>query len=159
MLGNGTLETIQDIIYVKPETFALKNTRAMAPEIEMFNRKLVTQNRPYLLVVFGRLGTTDHWLGIPVNWGQVSGAKAIVESSQENARVELSQGSHYFHNLVNLGVFYFTLPFTSPYTVDWDWLNEQKVVEETQYLRHVQLPHPIKIKVDGRTSRGVILKS
>ncbi|HLF89255.1 MAG TPA: PEP/pyruvate-binding domain-containing protein [Anaerolineales bacterium] len=158
VLGNGSLESIQDIVYVKPETFTLQHTRAIAPEVEAFNRKLIAQNCPYLLVVFGRLGTTDHWLGIPVNWGQVSGAKAIVEATQENVRVELSQGSHYFHNLVNLGVFYFTLPFTNPYAIDWDWLNRQEIVEETQYIRHVHLRHPLKIKVDGRHSRGVILK-
>jgi len=73
-------------------------------------------------------------------------------------RVELSQGSHYFHNIINLGIKYFTLPFTSRYKVDWDWLNRQEIVEETAFIRHIKTPRPLRIKVDGRNSRGVILK-
>ncbi|MCJ7623872.1 MAG: hypothetical protein MUO76_10240, partial [Anaerolineaceae bacterium] len=74
-------------------------------------------------------------------------------------RTQFSQGSHFFHNLVNLGIYYFSVPFSSPFNVDWDWLNEQKVVEETEFLRHVELSSPLYIKVDGRSGRGVIYKS
>ena len=77
------------------------------------------------LIVFGRLGTLDPWLGIPVTWGQICGARVIVEATQENVKVELSQGSHYFHNIINLGVKYFSMPFTSPYRINWDWLEKQ----------------------------------
>jgi hypothetical protein len=158
-LGNGELDTIQDIIYVKPEGFDLKNTLAIAPELDQINKKLLEAGRSYLLIVLGRLGTTDPWLGIPINWGRISAAKVVVEATQENARVELSQGSHYFHNIINLGVKYFTLPFTSPYQIDWGWLNQQPVIEETNFVRHVRPARPLRIKVDGRNSRGVIYKS
>lgn len=67
VLGNGTLNHIQDIVYVKPETFNFKHTRDIALELSKMNRALVSEGRPYLLVVYGRLGTTDPWLGIPVN--------------------------------------------------------------------------------------------
>jgi hypothetical protein len=119
---------------------------------------LLAACRPYLLIVFGRLGTTDPWLGLPTTWGQVCGAKVIVEATRENARIELSQGSHYFHNVINLGIKYFSLPFPSPYQIDWDWLNQQEIVEELTFVRHVQLPAPLQVKVDGRNSRGVICK-
>jgi hypothetical protein len=73
-------------------------------------------------------------------------------------RVELSQGSHFFHNIVSLGVKYFNLPMASRRTVDWPWLARQPAIEETAFLRHVRLPRPLAVRVDGRTGRGVIAK-
>jgi hypothetical protein len=158
-LGNGVVDTIMDIVYVKPEGFELIHTQAVVPELDHFNDKLLKASRPYLLIVFGRLGTTDPWLGIPVQWGQICGAKVIVEATQENVKVELSQGSHYFHNMINLGIKYFSLPLSSPYKIDWGWLGKQDMVEETRFVRHVKLTDPLHIKVDGRSNRGVIYKS
>ena len=158
VLGNGTVEDIVDILYVKPETFDLKHTLAIAPELEMFNKKFLAAGKSYLLIVLGRLGTTDPWLGIPILWSRISAAGVVVEATQENVRVELSQGSHYFHNIINLGIKYFTLPFTSQSKVDWEWLAQQQVIEETAFVRHVRTKMPLRIKVDGRNSRGVILK-
>ncbi len=158
-LGNGALDDICDILYVKPENFDLKHTLSIAPELEAFNKELLAEGRSYLLIVLGRLGTTDPWLGIPIIWGRISGAKVVVEATQENARVELSQGSHYFHNIINLGVKYLTLPFTSPYKIDWEWLNRQMLIKQTHFIRHVRTARPLRVKVDGRNSRGVIYKS
>jgi len=158
VLGNGILNSIQDIVYVKPENFAFKNSRSVAPELARMNQNLLSERRPYLLVVFGRLGTTDPWLGIPVNWGQVSGAKVVVEATPENANVELSQGSHFFHNIISLGVKYFSIPQSGKYHIGWQWLEQQQAVAETHFLRHVRLPTPILIRVDGRRGWGVIHK-
>jgi len=158
VLGNGMVDDIVDVVYVKPDSFDLKHTLSIAPELELFNKKFLALGRSYLLIVLGRLGTTDPWLGIPIIWSRISAASVVVEATRENVRVELSQGSHYFHNIINLGIKYFTLPFTSRYKVDWDWLNRQEIVEETAFIRHIKTPRPLRIKVDGRNSRGVILK-
>jgi hypothetical protein len=158
VLGNGTVENIQDVVYIKPEGFELKHTKSIVPELEGINSRLLDEGVPYLLIVFGRLGTIDPWLGIPVAWGQVCGAKVIVETNLDNVRVELSQGSHYFHNMINLGVKYFSIPYNRRHRIDWEWLGEQSAVDETQFVRHVRLSTPLKIQVDGRRSRGVIYK-
>jgi hypothetical protein len=157
-LGNGVVDTVCDVIYTKPESFELRHTPAMVPELECLNRKLLDAGRSYVLITLGRLGTTDPWLGIPVNWGKISGARVVVEVAQENARVELSQGSHYFHNIVSLGVKYFNLPFSHQHKVDWNWLEGRDCVDETRFLRHVRLPEPLRVRVDGHHSRGVIYK-
>lgn len=159
VLGNGVIKSIQDVIYIQPEQFESKSTLTIAQELAKVNRKMVDTGIPYLLIVFGRLGTTDQWLGIPINWGQVSGAKAIVEATKEDFNVVLSQGSHYFHNLTSLGVCYFSVPFSSKYKIDWDWLGDQETQEESKHIRHVRLPIPLTIMVDGTGSRGVIHKS
>jgi hypothetical protein len=158
-LGNGQLDGILDIVYVVPERFDLVYTRQIAKELEQINRTLVDEQRPYLLIVFGRLGTLDPWLGIPVTWGQISGAKAVVEAAQDNVRVEPSQGSHYFHNIINLGIFYFSALFNSAYRIDWHWLESQETLAEGQFIRHVKVDGPLTVKVDGRQGRGVIFRS
>jgi phosphoenolpyruvate synthase/pyruvate phosphate dikinase len=159
VLGNGQIEDIADIVFVKPDRFDLKHTRKIANELESFNRNLLEQGKPYVLFVFGRLGTFDPWLGIPVTWGQVCGASVIVEATQENVKVELSQGSHYFHNLINLGVMYFSMPFNSPYRIQWSWLQDLPTVQETEFVRHVRAPGGLNVRVDGRTGRGIIRRN
>jgi hypothetical protein len=158
VLGNGVLDQIRDIVYVIPQRFDLKYTRQVAQELEQVNRALMAENRQYMLVVFGRLGTLDPWLGIPVTWGQVSGAKVIVEAAQENVRVEPSQGSHYFHNIVNLGVIYFSVPFTSPYQIDWTWLQSQEIIYEGRFIRHIRPDCALQVRADGRSGRGLITR-
>jgi hypothetical protein len=158
VLGNGIVENIKDVVYIKPESFELKNTKAIVPDLEQFNDKLLGAGLPYLLIVFGRLGTADPWLGIPVQWGQICGAKVIVEATLANVRVELSQGAHYFHNMINLGIKYFSLPFNQQHKIDWKWLGGQEIIDETRFIRHVRLEAPLKIRVDGQRSRGVICK-
>lgn len=156
VLGNGTLDGLHDIVYVKPDCFDLKLTKQIAMELENHNKRLLEANRPYLLIVFGRLGTLDPWLGIPVTWGQICGARVIVEATQENVKVELSQGSHYFHNIINLDVKYFSMPFSQPFRINWEWLQNQPHVDEGNYTRHVELENPLTVKVDGKSGWGIV---
>jgi hypothetical protein len=156
VLGNGIIETIQDIVYIKPQEFEAKYSPRIALELETVNRKLLDTGRPYLLIGFGRWGTSDPWGGIPVEWGQVCGAKVIVEATKPTMNFELSQGSHFFHNLSSFEVCYFCVPYSGEYSIDWEWLSRQKAEQETQFVRHVVLQAPLQVKVDGRSGRGVI---
>jgi phosphoenolpyruvate synthase/pyruvate phosphate dikinase len=158
VLGNGTNNLIQDIVYIKQEKFDVMKTYQIAEDLEKINQKLVKENKPYLLIGFGRWGTSDASAGIPVNWGQISGAKAMIEAALANVNFELSQGSHFFHNVTGFGVYYFSLPFEKTKTIDWLWLQEMSSETETQMIRHVSLKKPLHIKVDGRTGKGTILK-
>ena len=158
-LGNGTLDVIHDVIYVKPELFKPEHSPRISLELEALNKKLLAEERPYLLIGFGRWGSSDPWLGIPVNWGQISGARSIIEATQENINVELSQGSHFFHNLTSFNVSYFSMPLTGKYKIDWEWLDQKTAVEEMEFVRLVRLNSPLQIKVDGRSGQGIIRKS
>jgi hypothetical protein len=156
VLGNGCLDVIRDVVYVDPSTFSSRDTWLIAAELDEMNRYLVIEERPYLLVVLGRLGSSDPWLGIPVRWAQVSGAKAVVEASSLGMNVDMSQGSHFFHNVTCLQVLYFSTDKTGRYPVDWEWLARQNMVRESRFARHVALDRPLHVKVDGRSRRGVI---
>jgi hypothetical protein len=156
VLGNGTNNTILDIVYMKPGIFDASLTQKIALQIEKINDQLSKATKPYLLIGFGRWGTSDAWAGIPVNWGQISGAKAIVEAPLAGMNSELSQGSHFFHNVTSFSVLYFSMPYSGEFSIHWEWLNQQQVVSETDSIKHVELKKPLSIKVDGRTGRGVI---
>jgi hypothetical protein len=156
VLGNGILDSIQDIVYVKPEKFRAHETQNIAAQLEEMNYQLGASHVPYLLIGFGRWGSTDPLGGIPVNFGQISGAKAIVESTLPEMNFMLSQGTHFFHNITSFRVLYFSVPHWEKYTIDWNWLRQQMAVSETEHVRHIKLSSPLTIKVDGTTSRGVI---
>jgi len=159
VLGNGILSNLSDIVYVKPAAFEAKYTQRISEELKSINKKLINQKIHYLLIGFGRWGSSDPWLGIPVDWSNISGAKVIVEATLENMNVELSQGSHFFHNLTSFNVPYFSIPFSGNYNIDWNWLAKQVLIQETEFVRHVKLSAPLLIKVDGKTGRGLINKN
>jgi hypothetical protein len=156
VMGNGTVENIADVVYVKPESFEARHTRAIARELAPLNRTLVAEKRPYLLLGFGRWGSSDPWLGIPVEWPAINGAAAIVEATLPAMNVDLSQGSHFFHNISCFHVSYFSVPHSGRYAIDFAWLAAQPTVAETAFVRHVRLSAPVLVKVDGRTGRGVV---
>ena len=158
VLGNGINNNLKDVVYVKPESFEAKYTQRIATDLENVNQELITNGCHYLLIGFGRWGSSDPWLGIPVNWGQVSGVKVLVEATLDNMNIDLSQGSHFFHNLTSFKVSYFSVPFSGKYQIDWEWLDKQEIIEETQFVRHARLSTPLQVKVDGRSGCGVINK-
>ncbi|HXV76927.1 MAG TPA: PEP/pyruvate-binding domain-containing protein [Candidatus Polarisedimenticolaceae bacterium] len=149
VMGNGSIDSIRDVVYVRPDRFEARWSRQVAAQLERINRTLIDQSRPYLLIGFGRWGSSDPWLGVPVDWSQVSGARVIVESSLAGMDVEPSQGAHFFHNLISFEVCYLCVR-----QVDWEWLERFHPVGETELLRHVRLDQPLTVKVDGRRGRG-----
>lgn len=157
-LGNGIVDDVFDIVYIKPETFEKESTRLMAAEIDKFNGQITNDGRKYLLIGFGRWGSSDAWLGIPVAWDNISGARVLVEATLPEMDVEISQGSHFFHNITSLRLIYMSVRHSSEYKIDWSWLNRQEVVSDLKYTRHIRVKAPLNIKVDGRTGMGVILK-
>ncbi len=158
VLGNGIRDDIYDIVFVKPESFHKAYTKRIALEIEGINNRLLLDSIPYLLVGFGRWGSSDPWLGIPAIWSQISGARVIVESTLPDMNVELSQGSHFFHNLTSFKVSYFSVHHALSNQINWEWMNNQSIVKETNFVKHVRVEKPLLVKVDGKTSRGVILQ-
>lgn len=156
VLGNGVLDSIRDVVAVRPDRFDLGSSRAIAEEVAALNRALVEAKRPYLLVGFGRWGSADPWLGVPVAWGDVAGAAAIVEAALGSRPIEMSQGAHFFHNISSFRVFYFSMPADGHASLDWDWLVRQPAESETTHLRHVRLEKPLLVAVDGRTGRGAV---
>ncbi len=155
-MGNGRVDSIRRVVYVKPEGFEARFTPTIAAEIEKMNQRLLEESHPYLLLGFGRWGSSDPWLGIPVSWGQMSGARVIVEAALPGMDVEPSQGSHFFHNISSLGVGYLMVPRRAEPPIDWAWLDGHPSVVETDHVRHICLEEPLLVEIDGRVGRGAV---
>jgi hypothetical protein len=131
-------------------------TAQIAREIGKFNACLVKEDRKFLLIGPGRWGSADHWLGIPVTWADISGVGAIVESVSEKLSADPSQGSHFFHNITTMGINYITLSGGATGKLDWEWLQAQPVIRQSDHVTHIRLPINLVLKVDGRSARCVI---
>lgn len=158
-LGNGRVDDIYDIVYVDPESFSAAKTPFIAQQIGEINNAL--EGRPYLLIGLGRWGSSDPWLGIPVTWDEISNVGAMVEAGIQGFNIDLSMGTHFFHNMTTLRIAYFTAPYSSfseESYVDWNWLSSQVPFHQTEYLRHIRLETPVELRIDGRKGRGVVYK-
>ena len=158
-LGNGVIDNIRDLVYVKPDSFDPSRSNQMAEIVNKQNTVLRENGRNYVLIGPGRWGSTDPWLGIPVKWPQISSARVIIESGLEDFRIDPSQGTHFFQNLTSFNVGYFTInPFLNEGFYNVDYLNALDPYYEDEFIRHIRFIHPMTIKIDGRKNRGVILK-
>jgi len=158
VLGHAHLDDVCDIVYVRPGGFDPTATLRMAREIEAVNRRLVDEGRPYVLIGFGRWGTSDERLGVPVAWGQISGARVIVEATTPEVDPDLSQGSHFFHNVLSFQILCLAVEHHSRSTIDWAWLDGLPAQTESEWIRHVRVSNPLGIRVDGSGGRGVITR-
>jgi len=159
VLGNGRIENLYDVVVVDSQRFERSRSQEVAKAVAHFNGLLGAENRPYLLIGVGRWGSNDPWLGIPVEWDEISGARVIVEAGFRDFRVMPSQGSHFFQNLTAFQVGYFTVnPDAGEGSVDWEWLNEQPAIDEDGCVRHLRFDAPLRVIMNSRQSRGIIFK-
>jgi len=156
-MGNGFINNISDVIFINRDTFDKSKTLEMAAEIESLNATMVKKEKKYLLIGPGRWGSRDRWIGIPVNWPQISNAKVIVETSLEDYPLDASSGSHFFHNVTSMNCGYFSIEHHSQKNfIQWDILTQQQVVSETKFFRHVRFEKPLDIRMDGKKRISVI---
>ena len=165
-LGHGRFDTMQDILYVVPSLFDPAKTQTIAGEIGVIAKRLAAADNPFLLIGPGRWGSSDHWLGIPVQWSDIAGVGVIVEVQNDTIKAEPSQGSHFFQNITSLGIPYLTVKeHLVPHQgsdkqledkLNWSELEKFEVVEEGDFVRHVRLAKSFTVKCDGKKSRGVI---
>jgi hypothetical protein len=157
-MGNGIIEKIKDLVLVETDNFDKTRTVEIAQLVGEANDMM--DQRPYILVGPGRWGTQDRFLGIPVEWDQISGARCIIEISIPDFSIDPSHGTHFFHNITSLGLPYFTvLHNNKDHILDWKWLREQESVDLMGLVKVLKFKKGLSIKVDGRTGQGIILPS
>ena len=171
-LGHGIIDDVCDVVYVKTdENYNAANNPEIGVQIEQLNQQFLASGGSYALVGPGRWGSSDPWLGIPVKWPHISCARIIAEVALPNYRIDPSQGTHFFQNLTSLGVGYFTIDAgnaakpaegsgESPSHTSFfrkELLDSLPAVSETEYIRHVRLPKPLRIMMDGKMQLGVVI--
>mgnify|MGYP000471691123 FL=1 len=157
-LGNGKFNEIQNIVYVDPNNFDRSKSKYIAKEIDKITSKIGSKT-PYMLIGPGRWGTEDPWLGIPIKWQQIHGAKIIVEVGMPKFPVDPSFGSHFFQNVTSMRLGYFTVNHKSKEDkLNTKWLSEQRIIKEEKYTKWIQTDDPFTIVIDGKTGNGNIVK-
>lgn len=158
-MGNGNIDNLRDLIYIKPSAFNPANTKEIAATIEKLNGGFVASGKNFILIGPGRWGSSDPWLGIPVKWTQISAARIIVESGLKDFQIDPSQGTHFFQNLTSFNIGYFTInPHYQEGIYDVEFLDKVDAVFENEHLRHLRFDKPLVVKIDGSKRTGIILK-
>lgn len=157
-LGTGRIEGVRDVVYIKQGAWDKLRTAEMARQISALNARMQNAREGYLLIGFGRWGTSQPTLGVPVAWGDISEARAIVECSLEDFQIDPSQGTHFFQNLTSFNVGYINVnQWARPSeAMDFAALDALDAVEETEFLRHVRTAAPLEMYIDGKTGRAVV---
>jgi hypothetical protein len=159
VLGNGAMDGIRDLVVVDRDRFDRAESVRVARDVARANAELEEQGRPYVLITVGRLGSADPWLGVPVRWDEISGARTIVEAPMRDVRLTPSQGGHFFQNLTASGIGYLTVGSDDAVGfVDWEWLARLPAAHEWSCVRHLELPRPLRVIVDGHRGRGLVVK-
>ena len=153
-LGNGVIDTIQDIVYVK-SSFDMSTSAQVVAQIRTLNTKLLEEKKPYLLIGPGRWGSADQWLGIPVIWSDIAGVKVIIETPFKDRAIDPSQGSHFFHDLISSQVGYI-ITKEDKGNISQKWLDSIPVIEEMTDVKHVRLSHLLEVSIDGKQGKAVI---
>ncbi|MDY3978661.1 MAG: PEP/pyruvate-binding domain-containing protein [Tidjanibacter sp.] len=157
VLGKGIVEGITDVVYVKTDHFDPSTTAQIAQEVAAINSRMKAEERGYVLIGPGRWGSRDKWLGVPVEWAQISEARVLVECQLPNFRIEASQGTHFFQNMTALGVGSMSVDsFSKSEHYHESVLNQMEAVEESSLVRHVRTDRPLEIFIDSLSGKGVI---
>jgi hypothetical protein len=92
-----------------------------------------------------------------VDWSSISNAKVIVEVGLADYPLDASLGSHFFHNIASMNIGYFSIQNSSKKEfVRWEKLNQQKVVNSTNYFRHIHFDEPVTVMMDGKQRKALI---
>ena len=156
-LGTGAVNDVCDVVYLRQENFNPASTEKIAEEVTRLNAKMREEGRGYVLVGFGRWGSSNPWLGVPVKWSDISEAKVIVECGLDNFRIEPSQGTHFFQNLTSFGVGYITVnPYIQDGLLDFERLNAMPAQYESEFVRVVRFEKPLEICIDGVGNKAIV---
>ncbi|MFA5814059.1 MAG: PEP/pyruvate-binding domain-containing protein [Bacteroidales bacterium] len=155
-LGNGRLRCIRDLIFLDPQKFDKMKTEEMAAEIEHMNIEMRKLKKEYVLIGPGRWGSRDKFIGIPVKWSQISNARVIVETDLFDFPLDASLGSHFFHNVTSMNVGYFSIHTGGKNFIQYDLIQQQTVIEEGRYFKHVIFENDMDIVMDGKKRQSLI---
>ncbi len=156
-MGNGRIDDIRDVVFVDIDTFDKLKTEKIRDEIDEINAQMAAEERNYILIGPGRWGTRDRFIGIPVNWSQISNARIIVEMSMEDFPLDASLGSHFFHNVISMNVGYFSVKHDDLIDyINWDILKEAPTVTTKKHVRHVRFEKPLEVIMDGKKRHALI---
>ena len=157
-IGPGMIQGVRDVVYLRRQNFNVLKTREMATEMTAINNRMRDEGRNYVLIGYGRWGSSIPSLGVPVQWSNISEAKVIVECCLENFRIDPSQGTHFFQNMTSFNAGYVNVnPYSRPGEYcDLDALDAMPAEYESDYVRIVHFPEDLTVCIDGKENRALV---
>jgi pyruvate,water dikinase len=114
VIGPSMITTVGRLIYVVPSVYGLLPQSDRYSIARLIGRLTCLEKRPegaLLLVGPGRWGTAEPALGVPVSFAEISGVTALCEviEMREGLVPDVSLGTHFFNDLVEMEVLYLAL--------------------------------------------------
>ena len=115
ILGASLAVDIDYVIFIVPRVYGkmgMNEKYEVARLVGKINSKIPKDDgQKIMLLGPGRWGTSSPSLGIPVNFAEVNGVSVIGEIAEmhEGLVPDISLGTHFFNNIVELGVLYFAI--------------------------------------------------
>ncbi|KAK2955617.1 putative phosphoenolpyruvate synthase [Blattamonas nauphoetae] len=157
------------LVYPDRQKFDILKTEEIAREISTVNDMLGKQGKKFVLIGFGRWGTKQPSLGIPIKWPDIKNASALVETITDTFAPEPSDGSHFLQNMIDAKIpwIYVRGPgekerkrMNDDYTGDimnWEWIDERESLGwlswQGKYVKCLSLSedsHPNKSLIKGQ---------
>lgn len=113
---DGWVRGIRTIVYVLPAAYAALPSRALKVElarlIGRLNQRLAGES--FILIGPGRWGSDNPDLGIPVGYGDIFNARALIEMAADESSPEPSYGTHFFQDLLEAHIYPLALAPSDP---------------------------------------------
>jgi hypothetical protein len=108
MVSAGRIPQIRFVVYVDPEQYkSFDNTTRYRISRAIGKLNAMLSEETFILVGPGRWGSSNLELGVPVSYGDIYNAKALVEIALPygDAAPEASYGTHFFQDLVESNIY------------------------------------------------------
>jgi hypothetical protein len=120
MVPQGRIDAVDWVIYVQPQAYFALPSEAERSAIARVVGKLneMMQQKPFICVGPGRWGSSNSDLGVPIGYGDIYQAKALVELAGQDCGLppEPSLGTHFFQDLLESQIYPLALHLDDPKT-------------------------------------------
>ncbi len=154
VLGNGVCKGLRHIVLVDPAAYRWDKAHTIARTVGRINDEI--DEEPYILIGPGRWASSNPQLGVPVQYGEISSATAIVEMATEAFAPELSYGTHFYADMVASGVLYLPFHEAAGDAFRKELLHQETVAYQDAYVAHYVIEEGVDVYVDGASGRGLI---
>ena len=155
-MGDGIITGLTDLIWLGHHSFDRSRSMEAAEEVAALDRQLRETGRTYILIGPGRWGSRDPWLGVPVDYSQITNASVIVETEMPGLSVDFSFGSHFLRNVTGRGIGYLAIPNGGINLVNWDYIGSLPRVTALRYATHSRSAEPMEVLMDGLGRRALV---
>ncbi len=151
-MGGNISQPIGRVVLVDPETYALLSLSekyAVARLVGKLNKVVVDRTQtPTLLMGPGRWGTHSPAMGVPVGFSEINHVAAIAEISSQTGSLipDLSFGTHFFHDLIETGIFYLAVYPENPNVIlNLDWIRSLPNLLGALVPQSIRFSHVLKV--------------